>query len=81
MREQHWDDDDRRRTGGGLVVATHPMNVRGRNCHCLFCKKSLDTFAQLLAHEQQCDMGIHVRKMWARRLERAKRNYARTGHL
>lgn len=48
---------------------------------CLYCKKHVESVDQLRAHEAQCDAGIHVRKMWARRLERAKRNYARTGHL
>jgi hypothetical protein len=48
---------------------------------CLYCKKHLETCSLLFAHEAQCDAGIHVRKMWARRLDRARKTSARTGHL
>jgi hypothetical protein len=48
---------------------------------CLYCKKHVDSLDLLRAHEAQCDAGIHVRKMWARRLERARKQFARTGTL
>jgi hypothetical protein len=48
---------------------------------CLYCKKYVATCDLLRAHEQQCDARVHVRKLWARRLERARRQFARTGTL
>jgi len=71
--ERSWFDS---REVGGRQTTMQPAKYQ-----CLFCKKHVDSYSKVLAHEQQCDTGIHVRKMWARRLERAKRNYARTGHL
>jgi hypothetical protein len=55
--------------------------VSGSGYQCLYCKKHVESLDLLRAHEAQCDAGIHVRKRWARRLERAKKQFARTGTL